>query len=240
MYLRIAAILLSLLIHGTIGYAMLPHLEDVQVEAMDVGKGMDVMLVQGSDPSEGASKGEAVASQEQQEIVAMQAAPPPPPEEKKPDELRDVISSDASPVEQEVVKTVEPPPPPDTPPPPPETAQMVNQPAQVAVVEAVQSAGQAAGGNAKAYGRYMNEINDRVQKAKRTPNLRETGTVVVRYIVGLDGQLLSKVIESSSGSKTLDDAAADALERAAPFPPIPPDVSVKPLAFTQPFKFIVR
>jgi periplasmic protein TonB len=240
MYLRIAAILLSLLIHGTIGYAMLPHLEDVQVEAMDVGKGMDVMLVQGADPSEGASKGEAAASQEQQEIVAMQAAPPPPPEEKKPDELRDVISSEASPVEQQVVKTVEPPPPPDTPPPPPETAQMVNQPAQVAVVEAVQSSGQAAGGNAKAYGRYMNEINDRVQKAKRTPNLRETGTVVVRYIVGVDGQLLSKVIESSSGSKALDDAAADALERAAPFPPIPPDVSVKPLAFTQPFKFIVR
>jgi periplasmic protein TonB len=240
MYLRIAAILLSLIIHGTIGYAMLPHLQDVQVQAMDIGKGMDVMLVQGADPSEGATKGETTASQEQQEIAAMQAAPPPPPEEKKPDELRDVISSEASPVEQEVVKTEEPPPPPDTPPPPPETAQMVNQPAQVAVVEAVQSTGQAAGGDAKAYGRYMNEINSRVQKAKRIPNVRASGTVVVRYTIGIDGQLLSKEIEMSSGSKTLDDAATDALDKAAPFPPIPPDVSVKPLAFTQPFKFIVR
>jgi protein TonB len=241
MNLRIAAILLSLLIHGTIGYAMLPHLQDVEVEAMDVGKGMDVELVQGvSDPTQGATKGEAVSTQEQQEIVAMQAAPPPPPEEQKPDELRDVISSEASPVEQDVVKTEEPPPPPDTPPPPPETAQMVNQPAQIAVMEAVQSAGQSAGGNAKAFGLYMNEINNRVQKAKRTPNVRASGTVVVRYMIGVDGQLLSKVIETSSGSKMLDDAAAEALDRAAPFPPIPPDVSVKPLAFTQPFKFIVR
>jgi periplasmic protein TonB len=240
MYLRIAAILFALLIHGAIGYAMLPHLNDVQVEAMDVGKGIDVMVVQGADPSEGATKGEEIASQEQPEIAAMQAAPPPPPEEKKPDELRDLIASEASSVEQEVIKTEEPPPPPDTPPPPPETAQAINQPAQIAVVEAVQSSGQAAGGDAKAYGRYMNEINIRVQKAKRVPNVRASGTVVVRYTIGTDGQILSKQIERSSGSKQLDDAASEALDRAAPFPPIPPDVSGKPLAFTQPFKFVVR
>ena len=44
----------------------------------------------------------------------------------------------------------------------------------------------------------------------------------------------------SSGSKVLDDAAAAALDRAAPFAPIPPAVSIKPLAFTQPFRFITR
>jgi protein TonB len=240
MSLRIAAILLSLLIHVSIGYAMLPHLQDTGVQAMDVGKGMDVMLVQGSEANDSAMKGEAAETQEQAEITPMQAAPPPPPKEKKPDELRDVIPSTESPVEQEVVKTDEPPPPPDTPPPPPETARTINQPAQVAVVEAVQSSGQSAGGNAKAFGRYMNQINERVQKAKRNPLAREAGTVVLRYTVGLDGQLLSKEIATSSGSKVLDDAATEALDRASPFPPIPPDVSVRPLAFTQPFKFIVR
>ncbi|MET0409367.1 MAG: TonB family protein [Hyphomicrobium sp.] len=239
MYLRVVAILLSLTIHGAIGYEMLPRLDSGDVEAMDVGKGMDVMLVQGADLTATASKGEDITTHETPEISAMQAAPPPP-EEKKPDELRDIISSDAGTVEQDVVKTEEPPPPPDTPPPPPDAAQMINQPAQVAVVEAVQSSGQGAGGNAKAFGRYMNEINIRVQKAKRNPKDRAAGTVVVRYTIGLDGHLLSKEVATSSGSKTLDDAATAAIDQAAPFPPIPPDVSVKPLAFTQPFKFIVR
>jgi protein TonB len=52
--------------------------------------------------------------------------------------------------------------------------------------------------------------------------------------------LLSKEIAKSSGSKILDEAATAALDRAAPFPPIPPEVSIRPLAFTQPFKFIIR
>jgi protein TonB len=240
MYLRIAAIVVSLLAHGAVGYAMIPHLQDAEVEAMDLGKGMDVMLVQGADPSVGVMKGEAVETQEMAELAAMQAAPPPPPDEKKPDELRDVIASAESPTEQQVIKADEPPPPPDTPPPPPETAQMINQPAQVAVREETQSAGQASGGNAKAFGQYMNAINERVQKAKRIPNARTSGTVVVRYTIGTDGNLISKEIQLSSGSKMLDEAATSTLDRAAPFPPIPPDVSLKPLAFTQPFKFIVR
>ncbi len=240
MYLRVAAIVLSLLIHATIGYAMLPHLQNISEESIDLGKGMDVMLVQGAEPSTSAHSGEAAQQEAQPEITAMQAAPPPPPEEKKPDELRDVISSDASTVEQQVVKTEEPPPPPDTPPPPPETAQAINQPQIVAQVQEVQAAGQASGGDAKAYGRYMSQINERVQKAKRNPRVAASGTVVMRYTIGLDGQILSKEVASSSGSKTLDEAANEALDRAAPFPPIPPEVSVKPLAFTQPFNFIVR
>jgi protein TonB len=240
MYLRLAAILFALVIHGAVGYAMLPHLMDAtSAPAMDMGKGMDVMLVQGVDSNEGVTKGDSSETREIPEIAAMQAAPPPPPEEKKPDELRDVVSSAEGTVEQQVVKTEEPPPPPDTPPPPPEVVQTITQPAQIAVLE-VRSAGQASGGDAKAFGRYMSQINDRVQKAKRNPRVPASGTVVLRYTIDVDGHILSKEIATSSGVKQLDDAATDALDRAAPFPPIPPDVSVKPLAFTQPFKFIMR
>ncbi len=238
MYLRVAAILLSLLVHGAIGYEMLPHLQNADVQTMDVGKGMDIMLVQGSAPSNSVEKGDAAETRVLTEIAAMQAAPPPPPEEKKPDELRDVISSAESSVEQEVVKTEEPPPPLDTPPPPPEVAQTVNQPAQVAVLE-IRSAGQSSGGNAKAFGRYMGEINNRVQKAKRYARSKATGMVIVQYTVGVDGQLLSKRIVTSSGYKALDEAATATLDRAAPFPPIPPEVSVNALAFTQSFNFAV-
>lgn len=238
MYLRATAIFLSVLIHASIGFAMLPHLQDSNVQAIDLGKGMDVMLVQGAESADGVTKGDAAETQEIPEVTAMQAAPPPPPEEQKPDELRDVISSEASAVVQNVVKTEEPPPL-NTPPPPPEVAQAITQPAQVAVLE-VRSSGQASGGNAKAFGRYMSEINNRVQKAKRNPRVRASGTVILKYTIGLDGHLLSKEIATSSGVKSLDDAATEALDRAAPFPPIPPDVSIKPLAFTQPFKFIMR
>ncbi len=240
MYLRVAAIALSLLIHASIGYAMLPHLQDTDMQAMDVGKGMDVMLVQSGDPSDSAASGGATETPDIPEVTAMQATPPPPPEEKKPDELRDIVASQESPVEQQVVKTDEPPPPPDTPPPPPETAQMVNQPEMVAQVKEVQGAGKASGGDAKAYGRYMSKINDRVQKAKQYARGGATGTVIVRYTIGVDGRLLSKEVATSSGYKILDDAATAALDRAAPFPPIPPEVSVNPLAFTQSFRFVLR
>ena len=96
------------------------------------------------------------------------------------------------------------------------------------------------GGDAKAFSRYLGEINQHVQKAKVNPRSRKSGTVLMRFTVGLDGALLSKEIAASSGSQVLDEAAVAALDRAAPFPPIPPEVSGKPLAFTQPFRFIMR
>ncbi len=239
--LRAIAVLLSVVVHGTIGYAVLPELQNSNIAALDLGKGMDVMLVQGAEPSETTQSGQAAEEQEEQrEVIAMQAAPPPPPEEKKPDELRDLISSDASEVQSEAVKTEDPPPPPDTPPPPPETAQMVNQPEIAARVQEVRATGQAAGGDAKAFGRYLGQINDHVQRAKINPRSSVAGTVVMRFTVDVDGKLLSKEVATSSGSKLLDDAATAALDRAAPFPPIPPEISIKPLAFTQPFKFIMR
>jgi len=238
--LRAIAVLLSVLVHGTIGYAMLPELQNSSVEALDLGKGMDVVLVQQGIATEGISKlGDAMETIETSEIVPIQEQHAKPPEEVKPDELRDVITSDASEVQSEAVKTEEPPPP-DTPPPEPQVVETKSQPEQVAIVTE-QSSGEAkSGGDAKAFGRYLGQINDHVQKAKINPRSAVAGTVVMRFTVDVDGKLLSKEVASSSGSKLLDDAATAALDRAAPFPPIPPEVSIKPLAFTQPFKFIMR
>lgn len=238
--LRSTAIALSLLIHGSIGYAMLPALQRSDSEVIDLGKGTDIILVQGGTEAEGVNKGDALETLETAEITPMEATPPPPPKEVKPDELHDVITSDASEVEQDIVKTEEPPPPPlDKPPPPPEVVQTKTQPAQVAVQE-LKSSGEASGGDAKAFGLYMSKINDNVQRAKINPRSSVAGTVVLRFTIGVDGQLLSKEVAASSGSKVLDDAATASLDRAAPFPPIPPEVSIKPLAFTQPFKFMMR
>ncbi|MBS0239066.1 MAG: energy transducer TonB [Proteobacteria bacterium] len=238
--LRAIAVLLSVVIHGTIGYAVLPELQNSNIEALDLGKGMDVVLVQQGIASEGISKlGDAMETIETSEIVPIQEQHVKPPEEVKPDELRDVITSDASEVQSETVKTDEPPPP-DAPPPEPQVVETKSQPEQVAIVTE-QSSGEAkSGGDAKAFGRYLGQINDHVQRAKINPRSSVAGTVVMRFTVDIDGRLLSKEVATSSGSKLLDEAATAALDRAAPFPPIPPEISIKPLAFTQPFKFIMR
>jgi len=238
-WLRVSAIIISLLIHASLGYAMLPKLQEAQTDdVVDAGKGTDIVLVEQGIADAGQSSGEAMQTMEAPEIAAAQP-PPPPPEAVKPDELRDVISSEASTVEQQVVKAEDPPPPVDKPP-PPELVQTKAIPEQVAVVTE-QSSGEAkTGGNAKIFGLYMGQINEHVQKAKINPRSSVAGTVIMRFTIGTDGKLLSKEIQTSSGSKMLDDAATAALDRAAPFPPIPPEVSLKPLAFTQPFRFVIR
>lgn len=238
--LRAIAVVLSVLVHGTIAYAVLPELQNSNIEALDLGKGMDVVLVQQGIATEGISRlGDAMETIETSEIVPVQEQHVKPPEEVKPDELRDVITSAASEVQSETVKTEEPPPP-DTPPPEPQVVETKSRPEQVAIVTE-QSSGEAkSGGDAKAFGRYLGQINDHVQRAKINPRSSVAGTVVMRFTIGIDGKLLSKEVATSSGSKLLDDAATAALDRAAPFPPIPPEISIKPLAFTQPFKFIMR
>jgi protein TonB len=238
-WLRWTAIILSVLVHGSIGYAMLPSLQETNSQALDMGKGTDIVLVEQGIAEEGNTKlGDALETIETAEVTPVQAAPPPPPEELKPDELRDVIASDASTVEQQVVKTDDPPPIKE--PPPPESVQAQPRPEQVAVVTQ-QSSGEAkSGGDAKMLGIYLGKINSHVQRAKINPRSGRSGTVVMRFTIDVTGKLLSKEIAKSSGSKILDEAATAALDRAAPFPPIPPEVSIRPLAFTQPFKFIIR
>jgi periplasmic protein TonB len=235
--LRATAILLSLLIHGTIGYSMLPSLQRADTEALDLGQGTDIVLVQQGIVAEGLSKGDDMETIETAEITPTAPTPPPPPKEVKPDELRDIIDSNASSVEQDVVKDEVPPETVKTPPIP--QVQVKEQPQQVAV-KTEQSSGKAAGGDAKAIGRYMSQINSRVQRSKLPARTRAQGTVVVSFTINVDGQLLSRAVATSSGSQALDEAATATLDRAAPFPPIPPEVSVKPLAFTQSFKFVTR
>jgi protein TonB len=231
---------MSVLIHASVGYNMLPSLQKSSTDALDLGKGTDIFLVEQGIATEGLVKlGDAMETIETAEVVPVQQ-PPPTPKEVKPDALRDVIASNASTVGEALVKTEEPPP--LVPPPPaPEVVHVKEQqPQQIAIVTE-QSSGEAkTGGDAKALGLYLGQINEHVQKAKATPRSRMAGTVVMRFTVGVDGQLLFKEIASSSGSKMLDEAATVALDRAAPFPPIPPEVSIRPLAFTQPFTFIMR
>ena len=51
-----------------------------------------------------------------------------------------------------------------------------------------------------------------------------------------DGEPVSRAVEKSSGSKLLDEAAIAALDRAAPFPPMPPGRRKGPMEVQRPFQ----
>jgi len=122
----------------------------------------------------------------------------------------------------------------------PEDIQLVAQPEQVVIVTEYSSGEEKKGGDASITRLYLGKINERVQRAKVNPRSRMTGTVVVKFTVGLDGSLIAKEVVSSSGAEVLDRAALTTLERAAPFPEIPPEVSALPMTFSQTFRFLVR
>jgi protein TonB len=69
------------------------------------------------------------------------------------------------------------------------------------------------------------------------PDLREKnegGTVVIRLVIGRDGRLLDAGIARSSGVMALDRGMLEAVRAAAPYPPLPPEISGNSVVFTQP------
>jgi periplasmic protein TonB len=241
MPLRTLAIVLSLGVHASLGYAMLPKQLGASVEAFDAGTGNDSIFVEQGIALEGLSKlGDAIETIETTEVAPAPAeAPPPMPEVKPVDELRDAITSQDSKVEDNIVKAEEPPP--ETPPPQQVVVQAQEQPQQVALVTQQSSGEEKTGSiNTTARTQYLGKLRDVLEKAKINPRSRLAGTVIVKFKIGADGELISKEITTSSGSSVLDEAAVAALERAAPFPPMPSDVAHEPMVVSVPFKFITR
>src|SRR5690606_30763750 len=96
------------------------------------------------------------------------------------------------------------------------------------------------GGRATALSAYRGKLYSKISRKKVTPRSRRVGTVVVRFTVGRQGELLSSEIAKSSGHQVLDEAAIASINRAAPFPPMPSEADDGPLVVSVPFKFSVR
>jgi TonB family protein len=84
------------------------------------------------------------------------------------------------------------------------------------------------------YDLYIREITRRVNSLRQFPKrlaLRlEQGETVVRFVVDVDGRIRSGVhVMKSSGFDEFDLEAARAVERAAPFPPLPPALAAHAL-----------
>lgn len=105
------------------------------------------------------------------------------------------------------------------------TASLILAPASVALAAAgrprLQSYFQATGTSPE----YQKKTFARVAKAWKQPPLKQAPALgkktVVQAAIGRDGKLASAVVSMESGSKAWDAAALAAVEKAAPFDPLP-------------------
>ncbi len=180
---------------------------------------------------------------ESQYVEAVEAPPPVPVaakpiEEIKPieEDVQHVIGSELGPEQEKVTREEE-----------PEKVEEIKpeqhaavQPTELAVDEQKETGEKKTGGDTTAMSAYRGKLFAHISKKKVNPRSKIAGTVVVRFTVGPQGELISREVATSSGSKILDDAAVASIERAAPFPAMPNEADDGPMVVSVPFKFSVR
>ncbi|MFD0986388.1 energy transducer TonB family protein [Methyloligella solikamskensis] len=201
-------------------------------------------------PPQAAQPSPPVPTTEPIETAELTEPTPAPPKEVEPLENTEVIESEQGP-EQELdiqpeVEPVEDPPEevevdPEvqeaTPPPPPQVATIL----QETTVQKMQSSGEErTGGKTTSQTAYIGSLRTHLEKNKVNPRSRFAGTVLVRFTVNRNGELIFREIKKSSGSKVLDEAAIASIERSAPFPAIPKDWGNQKFTLVVPYNFSVR
>jgi protein TonB len=205
--------------------------------ALDQGSGNDVFVVEQGIALEGVAKlGEAEEKIEVMDVPPVQPTTVPERvEEVKPD-LTNVVTSTEASTEAETVK--EEPKPIEDEKPKPVTVQ--EQAPQVAALEEKSSGAEQRGGDTNARREYLGSVRKSLERNKVNPRSQMSGTVILRFTVGAAGEILARNVQTSSGSKVLDEAALAALERSAPFPPIPSNLAPGPIEVQVPFNFVTR
>jgi len=226
MSLRAVTWLISFALHGGVVAFLLTTPGGA---SLDEGFGEDVFIVEQGIYQEHV---EAVEAPPQ----VLQSAPPV--EEVKPieEDAQAVISSENGPDQEKVVEEIE-----EVVKEAPEERLAAIEQTDIAIEE--QKAREEVaktGGDATVMSAYRGRLFSHISRKKVNPRSRQSGTVVVRFTVGPQGELISREITASSGSKLLDDAAMASIDRAAPFPPMPSEASNEPLVVSVPFKFSVR
>ena len=232
--LRFVTIVLSLALHAAL---LLPLMSFGGGAALEAGTGDDQVVVEQGIALEGLAKfGEAEEMIETVDIPPIQAAEVPQPVEEIKPELTDVVTSTEGKHEEQVVteepKRVEEERPQEVP--------VKEQAPQVATLIEQSSGAAQEGGDTTQRLAYLGQVRKTLERSKVNPRSTMSGTVLIKFTVGPKGDLISRTVQQSSGSKILDDAAMAALDRAAPFPPLPQEIATGPLEVQVPFRFITR
>jgi protein TonB len=96
------------------------------------------------------------------------------------------------------------------------------------------------GGKTTDHTAYLGKLRNHLERNKVNPRTRFVGTAIVKFTVAPNGEIASRRIAKSSGSKALDDAALASIDRASPFPPIPKDLNRNRIEVSVPFRFTIR
>ena len=87
---------------------------------------------------------------------------------------------------------------------------------------------------------YNSRVYQALMKNAVRPKTMHKGRVVLELTLGPSGELLDHHVVVSSGSPMLDKTAMTSLERAAPFPPVPPEVSKQAHTLRVPFEYAMK
>jgi len=226
--------LLSFGLHGAILFAIAGIAGG---SALDAGSGGDTFVVEQGIALEGVAKlGEAEETIETVDVPPVQPTMDPRPIEEVDPDLIDVVTSTQSTHEEQAVEQEPKPVEEDK----PVAVPVQEQAPQVAMLVKKSSGAAQHGGDTTARRVYLGTLRKTLERTKVNPRSRLAGTVMIRFTVGPSGQVLSREVKESSGSKLLDDAAMAALEKASPFPPMPEDLAQGPIEVQVPFKFLTR
>jgi len=232
--LRFVTIIFSLALHAAF---FLPMMSFGGGAALEAGTGDDQVVVEQGIALEGLAKfGEAEEMIETLDVPPIQAAEVPEPVEEIKPELTDVVTSTEGQHEEQVMpeepKKVEEERPQEVP--------VKEQAPQVATLIEQSSGAAQQGGDTTQRLAYLGQVRKTLERSKVNPRSTVSGTVLLKFTVSPKGEILSRTVQQSSGSKVLDDAAMAALDRAAPFPPLPQEIASGPLEVQVPFRFLTR
>lgn len=91
---------------------------------------------------------------------------------------------------------------------------------------------------------YLHTLRIWLERHKHYPRAarmrRQEGTVVVRLVIEPDGRVRTQQIERGSGHAILDREVTAMIARAAPFPPVPPEVGRQGIEIVTPVEFSLR
>lgn len=92
------------------------------------------------------------------------------------------------------------------------------------------------------YGAYLAQVKRRIEREWRYPLLAQerglTGKLVIEFAIRQDGGLTRLHLADSSGVSILDDAALEAIRRAAPYSPLPDAMGLDRLNIVASFEYL--
>jgi TonB family protein len=190
-----------------------------------------------------------------QEAVVQPVEPTPPAAEETLEKVLPPVEPPRAPLTmRDFVKVLPPPPAPPAQHPPPQQHSQQQPPSPLSPKPPAQEQQQAsvsafhnpadAFGHARVHDSYLEAIARRMSQYRFVPKsmkgLNTQGVVVLHLVVARDGRLLSSAIAKSSGNPPMDLAVLDTAQKAAPYGPLPPELSGNSVTFvlSVPYKFV--